>query len=94
MKDGTYLIQPDGQVIDYAERWSYGYIVGVQDLSYLGGSAFITPGLVGVWTDTDDGRVYVDRVKHVDALSDALDLAREHGELAIWDLREEKEIRL
>lgn len=96
--DGTYQIR-DGNLVDYAAKWSYGYMVGLP-----GGMQFnsyrITQGglaktaaqlgwtLFGVWTDPETGIQYIDPVKHVGAIQDALALARESGELAIWDLRE------
>lgn len=91
LEDGTY--SRSGDVInDYSQKWAYGYMVGIGSLC---SDDFRLPGsiLFGVWTD-DNGKRYYDRVRHVDALSDALILARQHGELAIWDMRREEAIYL
>lgn len=99
--DGTYSVW-HGVATDYAARWAYGYMVGVGNLLTLDDQR-ITQGdltvaeafgdhLLGVWTDPETGISYLDRVKHVGALSDALALAHENGELAIWDLREGKTV--
>ncbi len=50
--------------------------------------------LYGVWTDPETGRVYVDKVQHVDSATDALHLAREHDQIAIYDLRSRSVITL
>lgn len=99
--DGTYSVW-HGVATDYAAKWAYGYMVGVGNLLALEveriTQADLTVAeafgdhLMGVWTDPETGVSYLDRVKHVAALSDALALARENGELAIWDLRERKTI--
>ena len=101
-KDGTYSVTSEG-ISNYSERWAYGYMVGVESLRVANVGRYPTGaelriiagnGLVGVWKDTKGGKVYVDRVQHVDALSDALKLAAELGELAIWDLSTNSEIRI
>ena len=47
----------------------------------------------GVWTDSDTGLVYVDISRKVDDLYTALAIAESRGELAVWDVAENKEIR-
>ena len=100
--DGTYAITSEG-ITDYGVRWAYGYMVGVETIvaanigRYPTGHELRTIaglGLVGVWKDVQGGRVYVDKVRHIDTLAEALELARSLGELAIWDLREQCEIRV
>ena len=100
--DGTYAITDEG-ISNYGERWAYGYMVGVESLRVANVGRYPTgeelrtlagKGLVGVWKDSQAGRVYVDRVRHIDTLAEALKLAKELGELAIWDLRSNSEIRL
>lgn len=100
--DGTYAITSEG-ISNYAERWDYGYMVGVESLAkanigrYPTGDELLVlagNGLVGVWKDVQGGRVYVDRVRHIDTLTEALTLARSLGELAIWGLRDNVEIRV
>lgn len=89
LPDGTYIIEPDGYIDNYAERWAYGYAVGVGDMTL----SDVTPGTIfGVWTEA--GKRYFDVVKHVDALRDAKALAHKGQEKAIYDLRAEKVIYL
>ena len=100
--DGTYVITPEG-ISDYGIRWAYGYMVGVGTIVSANIGRYPTGeelrsiaglGLVGVWKDIQGGRVYVDRVQHIDTLVEALNLAASLGEIAIWDLRGECEIRV
>lgn len=96
--DGTYIVTDDG-VADYAARWSYGYIVSKQTAQMAnGGITFrhldMQHGLVGVWKDSETGFYYVDLVEHISDRASALQLATERGEIAIWDLRERKEVRV
>lgn len=83
-EDGTYLVTSE-EVLNYADRWAYGYLVVVRKLLLED----IRPGvLYGVWT-TALGRSY-EIVKHIDSLSDATAAAKEYGQQAIYDLREKK----
>lgn len=99
MEDGTYLVKSDGSIVNYGERWNYGYFVadgskGVKLLSsdfnntledaLLDVSMRSANALVGVWTSYD-GIVYIDPTEHVADTETALKLARDRGELAIWD---------
>lgn len=49
---------------------------------------------VGGWLDKETMFYYVDYSMQINNLSDALELAKQHNELAIWDSLENKEIRL
>lgn len=48
----------------------------------------------GVWTDTGDGKIYFGAVSHVDNYHDAFMLGNERGEIAIWDIERNEEIRV
>lgn len=48
----------------------------------------------GVWTDQEDGAVYIDGVNHYESLEEALLWASEREEIAIWDIARGEEIRL
>ncbi len=80
--DGTYIRDRiTGEVRKYA--WAYGYFVGTTPLF---SEAEITRGMVfGVWNE--NGTRYLDRVVHVNSLPEALALAEEHEQIAIWDAR-------
>lgn len=47
----------------------------------------------GGWVDTESGTTYLDVVTLFDSKEQALDLAVQHGELAIYDLGSGQEIR-
>lgn len=49
---------------------------------------------IGVWLDTNDNRLYVDPITHVENLAEAMNLGASNGELAIWDISLSREIRL
>jgi hypothetical protein len=90
IKDGTYLrygnlnlpIKPDNGywVASIATTW--------EDLEDDSGVIF------GVWTDTDTGQVYYDRVAFIEDLEYAIELGRTNEQIAIWDIANNKEIRL
>lgn len=88
LPDGTYIQDSYGDIEEYASKWAYGYIVGTAPImsDQLDGLK-----LFGVWTD-DDGVRYYDHVVHVDAYQDAISLAMDYGQEAIYGLREEEVI--
>lgn len=47
----------------------------------------------GVWVDSADGRVYFDTVSWIVNLSDAMYLAEQRNEIAIWDIANAAELR-
>ena len=49
---------------------------------------------VGFWLDTETGKIYFDLVDWYRSVRDALHLAKVRGELAVWDVACEAEIRL
>lgn len=48
----------------------------------------------GGWKDQTTNKVYFDLSKNVSDLNEALQIAKEKNQLAIWDLNENKEIRV
>jgi hypothetical protein len=48
----------------------------------------------GVWTDSDTGRIYIDISRNVDTFGEAIALGDLHNEIAIWDVKNGREIRL
>lgn len=107
MKDGTYLVTPY-EIVNYGERWAYGYFVGLPggysfskgELVGLGLattrmlSELTGQSLIGWWTDPETGIVHIDPVEHVADYETAVAHARQRGELAIWDAREDREVRV
>ncbi len=88
LEDGTFIIGRDGDtVLDYAARWSYGYIVGIRPLT----AEDIQPyQKFGVWHHK--GVTHIDVVEHVSDRYEAFALAKRHNQIAVWDLREKKEV--
>lgn len=70
-----------------------GYSVGIEDLHSMQGAALVLEngGTVGGWTDVADGKFYLDRVLIVTDKAEALALARQHGQKAIWGFAEGQE---
>ena len=65
-------------------RWLTGHLALATKFSvFLGG-----------WVDSDTDLVYVDLAQHFIEKSDALAVAAFQDEIAIWDLKEAKEIRV
>lgn len=48
----------------------------------------------GVWTDTDDGKIYFDAVDWIEDAAAALNLAFSRNEIAVWDIEHSEEIRV
>jgi len=83
------MLDAHGQV----NRVSYrsGYTVSKETLVILTGSAYDSvPSMpvgvaVGRWTHPVSGLIYWDEVEVIESLLEAGNVARERGELAIWD---------
>lgn len=83
------------------------YVVGVKTL-FMGKNPSIQYNLIyddllnldnnfdslGGWLDSETGIYYVDYSLQFDNVFDALSVARENNEIAIWDSLEDKEIKL
>lgn len=79
MKDGTYIMRPDGKLQEL--KVSTGYWVAEREIEL----SDITPGkIVGVWTD-DNGKEWIDESHLVEDLPTALALAEAWEQLAIYD---------
>lgn len=88
MQDGTYLYQ-NGRFIPISVN--DGYWVAERELS----RADLQSGMVvGFWTDSRTGRVYLDKVRLVRNLTRATALAVLWKQIAIWSNSEGKEIRI
>jgi len=48
----------------------------------------------GIWTDSETGKVYVDIVDHYNSAAVATHVARTRGELAVWDISGQQEVRV
>ena len=85
MPDGIYGIDGAGSIYDYAEKWSYGYAVGLHPLLLEEVQPHI---LFGVWWRDDSYYpTEYDLVRHVEGYEDAMDLARLNKQTFIWDFR-------
>ena len=48
---------------------------------------------IGLWRDTESGVYYVDANLYFEDLDEALEFGRSRGEIAIYDIEDDKEIR-
>lgn len=78
-------VRPSLIISDVAQldRSELAWFVGSTDARYF-----------GVWTDSESGDIFFDAVDHLDNEMDALVLADERNELAIWDIVNSREIRI
>jgi hypothetical protein len=103
-KDGTYRYNAlTGEFEDYGSKWGYGYVVAegkygaitypgfhVQAQELMDNVSKQHPQrLIGVWTD-DAGFTNIDPADHYSDYDTAIRIAKERGELFIWDLGEQK----
>ena len=78
-------------VIDPAEGVSKR---AADSLPVMLAEAYAQGHYVGVWTDSETGKVYYDAVRFHVTRDSAMRAARHHGELAIWDMAADREIRV
>lgn len=87
LKDGTYLVNGEGELITAPFR--SGYYVATHETSLEEAK----PGqLVGVWTNPETGRTHIDNTRWVYSRETAIELGKRHNQLAIWDIKNKKEI--
>ena len=104
MTIAEYTLQNGGGTFDNALRpvqLSTGYVVGgimrpvilnnVSDLDDL--KPFMTNEFFGTWI-APDGRIYIDAVQVVSDRQQAIELAKQRGELAIWDAENKVEVTI
>lgn len=80
MKDGTYLVGTDRSLTKLEK--TTGYWVAIQETSLEEAEPNTN---IGVWTDPETKRVWVDQSVWVGNLITALILGRTFDQLAIWD---------
>jgi hypothetical protein len=88
MNDGTYLYQ-NGKMIPI--NMSDGYWVAERELDK---SELESGMVVGVWTDSETGKVYLDKTRLVRNLTKATMYATLWNQIAIWDNAKQEEIRI
>lgn len=89
-QDGTYRVDALGFPI--LIRVTHGYIVAKRALDHQ--TPFIPGQLVGRWEDTETGTLYWDEVEVIESRLDAGNIARQRGELAVWDNLNNCEMRV
>jgi len=59
---------------------------------------FFSEGLgeyfAGVWTDQETGKIYIDISRNIESLDEAIAVGLNFNEIAIWDVENNREIRL
>lgn len=86
IKDGTY-----NPITGKEARHIKGYYVGIEPTD-LNNPNFKQGQLLGTWTDK--GKLYIDKTEHIKDLDEAIGRAKARGEIAIWDIKNKKEIRI
>lgn len=89
LQDGTYLKLSDTNLIKI--ETDQGYWVAEEETTIEDATNHRT---IGVWNDTETGKVWVDKSWYFDDLETALFWANRWNQLAIWDNANSKEIRL
>ena len=88
MQDGTYLYQNGNY---HPIRMTDGFWVAERELA----PSELTNGMiVGVWTDSKTGKVWLDKTRLVRNLTKATQYAVLWNQLAVWDNANEKEITI
>jgi hypothetical protein len=88
MQDGTYIMTEEG--LESLDKPS-GYWVAFEETTL----DQVTPGdTVGVWTDQLTGKVWIDKSMHVNDLTTALFLGKMYSQEAIYDIINNKEVRV
>jgi hypothetical protein len=86
MENGTYL-KVGGEF--YKMNATSGYWVAISPSLP---SDILDGQYLGVWTDEKDGKEYYDRSVWIADLDNALAVAKQHDQLAIWDNANECEV--
>jgi hypothetical protein len=91
MENGTYLVL-DAKTTTLAKiETRRGYWVAESETQLSG----IRNGdLIGIWTDTETGKTWVDNTHYFTELDTALEFAKRHNQLAIWDNLANREVRV
>lgn len=85
-EDGTYFLDSEANVHRMSIR--RGYTVAIRPIDVDGAievTNLNTGTIFGKWTHPVSGIVYWDEVEVIDSLLEAGNVARQRGELAIWD---------
>ena len=79
MQDGTYLFTNDTFLRIEATE---GYWVATRETGLI---SLKQGQIVGVWTDPETGKVWLDETTFVGDLATATITAKAHAQIAIWD---------
>ena len=88
MENGTYVMTADGLIGIEATN---GYWVAVGEPTL---DAVAENDVVGIWTDSETGKTWVDKAVHFSDLSMAMLAGELYDQIAIWDIANNTEIRL
>ena len=86
MENGTYL-NVDGEFMRVNS--TSGYWVAIEPALP---SQIVDGQYMGIWTDPKDGKEYTDRTVWISDLDDALAVAKQRDQIAIWDCANECEV--
>ncbi len=91
LENGTYLVLSSETITLAKLETKRGYWVAESETSL---DNIQSGEIIGVWTDNDTGKVWLDKSRYFDKLDTALFWAKQWNQLAIWDNTYQKEIRL
>jgi hypothetical protein len=87
MLDGTYIKK--GETFIRLET-TEGYWVAINEISF---DSVRDGEIVGIWTDPETGKIWVDETRFVLDRSHAVRLAKTYDQIAIWDNRNQTTIK-
>jgi hypothetical protein len=91
LENGTYLVLSGDTTTLAKIETGRGYWVAESETTL---DSILSGEIIGVWTDTDTGKVWLDKSRYFDNLDTALFWAKQWNQIAIWDNANQKEIRL
>ena len=80
MENGTYLKLSTGEFTPITATTGYWVAIKPKMPHDIFEGQYL-----GVWTDEKDGKEYYDRSVFISDLDDALAVAKQHDQIAIWD---------
>jgi hypothetical protein len=91
MENGTYLVLDSETATLVKIETGRGYWVAERETSLADSQK---GDFIGVWTDTETGKTWIDKSHYFRDIDTALQFARYNNQLAIWDNLNNREVRV
>lgn len=91
IENGTYLVLSGDSFTLAKLETNRGYWVAESETSL---DNILSGDVIGIWTDKDTDKTWLDKSRYFDKLDTALFWAKQWNQLAIWDNANGMEIRL